>query len=254
MPDETNPEVTKGAGGEETKGDQQTLGWKTEIPESLRANEAFAPYKTKDEFWNGHIEAVNKAKDLEGRLAGAIPKLAENATDEQKAAYRAAIGVPEKVDDYEVELVEGMDNSLAPLFKQAAFELGMPKDMAKGLSAWWNKTLLSVVQAQDEAKLKAHNEAVENLKNEWGENANANAEAIKIAYEHIVKDNPAFEPFLKTEVDVGKGKKVMLGDMPEMRAFVLWIGKKMLPDTILQGNPPGGGQTEVKMDYPSMKT
>lgn len=251
MSDETNSQNadTGDSGNDVSQAATEKLGWKTELPESLRGHEAFVNYQTKNDLWNGHIEMAGKLKDLEGKLADTIPKLPENATDEQKAAYRAAIGIPEKADDYEVDLIEGMDNSLAPLFKQAAFELGMPASMAKGLSAWWNKTLLAFVSAQDEAKAKAHNEAVEKLNNEWGENANANAEAIKAAYQHIVKDNPTFEQFLKTEVDTGGGKKQLLGDLPEMRSFVLWIGKKMLPDTILQGNPPIGDPVKVGMNY-----
>lgn len=254
MEPELNADGTPKVAPDAATGGNEVPAWIAQLPDTHKENEAFKGFKTIGDLASDYLTKGTELETLKGQVANSIPKLAENATDEQKAAYRAALGVPEKADDYEVDLVEGMDNSLAPLFKQAAFELGMPKEMAKGLSAWWNKTLLSFVQAQDEAKLKAHNEAVENLKNEWGESANTNAEAIKAAYEHIIKDNQNFEPFLKTEVDVGGGKKVMLGDMPEMRAFVLWIGKKILPDTILQGKPPGGGQTEVKMDYPSMKT
>jgi hypothetical protein len=247
MADEANTQNTDtGDGGD--GGNTQTSGL-TQIPENIRGHEAFAGYKAMSDLWQGHIDLSTKTKDLESKLADSIPKLGENATDEQKAAYRAAMGIPEKADDYNIPLIEGMDNSLAPWFKEKAFARGIPKDIAEGLAADYNELLTKTLQELDEQRLKNHNEAIDKLKNEWGDNANANAETIKIAYQHIVQGVPALDSLLKTEIDVGGGKKALLGDLPAMQELSLWIGKKMLPDTALPGNPPGGEKAKVGMNY-----
>lgn len=257
MSDTQDPNVTDGdvqvAAGDKAGDVQQTLGWRAELPDPLKQHEVFTAYKTKNDLWNGHIDAVTKLKEAEGKLANSIPKLAENATDEQKAAFRAALGVPEKAEDYEIELTEGMDNSLAPWFKNTAFKLGMPKDMAKGLSNAWNGMIAEIVKAKAENDLKSHNEAVTKLQTEWGDNANTNAEIVKKAYTEIAKEIKTLEPLLLMEVDIG-GKKVKVGDLPEMRETFLWIGKKMLPDSILSGTPPKEGEVKVGMNYTTMKS
>ncbi len=246
------PKVTPEAAA---AGGNEVPAWTAQLPDAHKGNEVFKGFKTIGDLAGDYLTKGTELDTLKAQVANSIPKLTENATDEQKAAYRAALGIPDKAEDYEVELVEGMDNSLEAWFRQTALELNMPKEIAKGLSAKWNGMLQEFVKAQDEAKVKAHNEAIDKLKNEWGDNANANAETIKIAYQSIIKGVPAFDSLLKTEVDVGGGKKTLLGDLPAMQELSLWIGKKMLPDTSLPGNPPGGGgQTVPKMEYPSMNT
>jgi len=244
------PKVAPDAGA---TGGNEVPAWIAQLPDTHKENEAFKGFKTIGDLASDYLTKGTELETLKGQVANSIPKLAENATEEQKAAFRAAIGVPDKADDYEVELIEGMDNSLAPWFKNTALKLGMPKEMAKGLSAEWNGMLQEFLRTQDEARATAHNAAIEKLKNDWGDNANANAETIKIACQTIIKDVPTYDALLKTEVDVGGGKKVLLGDTPAMQELSLWIGKKMLPDTALPGNPPGGAvKTEPKMEYPSM--
>jgi hypothetical protein len=240
MPDEQPTQVTEVAEGgvTETQVTQETLGWKTEIPGSLREHEAFAPYKTKDELWNGHIEAVSKIKDLEGKLAGAIPKLSENATADEKAAYLKAIGVPEKAEDYEIELKEGEDNALAPWFKEVAHKLGMPKDTAKGLSAAWNEMISRVTQAEAEKAQKDFDTANEELKKTWGNEAEANAETVKRGYK-VFSDNPALQSLMDAEIKMGE-KTVKVGNHPGMVNLILEIGKKVSPDTLFPGGPSGG--------------
>lgn len=246
------PKVTPEAAA---AGGNEVPAWTAQLPDAHKGNEVFKGFKTIGDLAGDYLTKGTELETLKTQVANSIPKLTENATDEQKAAYRAAMGIPEKADDYNIPLVEGMDNSLAPWFKEKAFARGIPKDIAEGLAADYNELLTKTLQELDEQRLKNHNEAIDKLKNEWGDNANANAETIKIAYQHIIKGVPALDTLLKTEIDVGGGKKALLGDLPAMQEFSLWIGKKMLPDSSLPGNPPGGGgQTVPKMEYPSMNT
>ena len=225
-----NPEVTPVAGGEPLvpAGDPVAV-WKTEIPQSLRDNEAFAPYKTKDELWNGHIEAVNKIKDLEGRLGNSIPKLPDNATDEQKAAYKAAMGIPDKADDYEIPVPEGDSPELANELRQAAFTKGWPKGVVKEITEWWNGMQAKMVQNYVN-ELKTHTEAV---KAKWGADFDKNAEIVKNVFTAF-KDKGGND-IATIEVIGPDGKKMLLGNHPAIQEFFLTFGKEILPDGGIRG-------------------
>ena len=55
--------------------DGGNLGWRVQLPDDLKANETFTPFKTVGDFAKAHIETITKAKELEGKLSGSIPKL-----------------------------------------------------------------------------------------------------------------------------------------------------------------------------------
>lgn len=179
MDDVANTQNTEeGAGG--IVGDQQISGL-TQIPENLRGHEAFAGYKAMSELWQGHIDLTTKAKDLEGRLATAIPKLEDNATDEQKAAYKVAMGIPLKAEDYEIPVPEGESTELADGFRQFAAEKGLPKDVAKSTVEWWN----SIVAKQQETYAKELQTRSEAVKTKWGADYNKNAETVKAMFQAV---------------------------------------------------------------------
>lgn len=248
MPEDDTTQVAAAAeGGQDTTQQQTVTGWKTELPTNLREHEAFAGYETKNQLWESHISLVNAKKDLEGKLSNAIPKLSENPTDDELAAYRQAIGVPDNPDDYEVELVDGMDDSMATWFKGTAHQLGMPKGMAKGLSAAWNSMLMQMVKAEQEAAIKTHDEALTELRKTWGEDAEKNAESVKAGYK-VFGDSKALNELLQADITIG-GKKVKVGNHPGMVDLILSIGKKVTPDTSVQGGPSKGDKPNVGMNY-----
>lgn len=237
MDTDTSQNAQTGNSGQDSTQQQQAdtgkLGWRTELPESLRGHEAFQNYQTKNDLWNGHIELAGKLKDAEGKLVNTIPKLTADATDEQKAAYYRAIGVPEKAEDYDVELAEGQDATLAEWFKGTAFALGMPKDMAKALSVEWNKAIEKIAQAGITQAQKAHDEALEKVKQEWGDDAEVRAETIKQGYKFFGA-NPILDELLQSDIIIGD-RKVKVGNHPGMVNLILEVGKRVSPDTTIQG-------------------
>lgn len=242
MDDTDLQNAANGDSGDVVQTTPDKLGWKTELPESLRGHEVFANYQTKNDLWNGHLDLAGKLKDAEGKLANTIPKIGPDATDEDKAAYRAAIGIPDKAEDYEIELVEGDDNALAPWFKDTAFKLGMPKETAKGLSAAWNEMIGKVAKAEAEQSKKDHDAAIEELHKTWGKDSEANAETVKKGYK-VFSDNPALESLLNSEITIGDSR-VKVGNHPGMIGLILEIGKKITPDSIIHGGPSGGPQPQ----------
>ena len=62
------------------------------LPDDLKTNEAFVPYKTVGEFAKSHLELATKAKEMEGKLGDAIPKLPDDASDEGAVSIRQQAG------------------------------------------------------------------------------------------------------------------------------------------------------------------
>ncbi len=132
----------------------QSLGWRAGLPDDLKNNEAFTPYKTVGDLGKVHIETVGKVKELEGKLATAIIKPGEKATPEEQVAYRLAMGVPEKSDDYSFPKPEGVELSdkLVGWAKGVFHEVGMPKDMAEKVGAKWNEYWMAEAKAMEKAE------------------------------------------------------------------------------------------------------
>lgn len=256
MSEPTNPDVTTDGQVADGKADgQQTLGWRAELPDSLKQHEVFTAYKTKNELWNGHIDAVTKLKEAEGKLSNSIPKLAPDAKPEDVQAYREATGVPAKADEYEVELPEGSTTELADWFKDVAFKAGMPKDMAKAISREWNSFVEKVDKAMAENAEKAIADRINTLKTSWGPDFNKNAETVKAAFTAF-KDVEGLQELLTVKVGGTAEQPVLLGDHPAIMQVFLEIGKKILPDTIVPGSQQTGTipGNQFLFSYPDMKT
>lgn len=242
MPDEQPTQVTEVAEGgvTETQVTQETLGWKTEIPGSLREHEAFAPYKTKDELWNGHIEAVSKVKDLEGKLAGAIPKLSENATDEEKTAYLKAIGVPESPDGYEFErpaMPEGVpyNEALEKWFRDTAHKAGISAEQAKTLYGSYNQFGAEFLKSLEVQRRDTLTKGMNALKESWGNHYDDNVAVVKRVQEKIGAASGPMKDWLTAH---------NAENDPVLIQFLLGAAPAYLDDYAPSGGrPPGPGLT-----------
>jgi hypothetical protein len=163
-----------------TPGNQQTQapGWLAGLPAELRDNETFKPYKTVGDFAKAHIETATKAKELETKLGNTIPKLGENATQEERAQFFNSLGRPEKPEGYELEGGDQEKERVLAPWKQEFHELGLTAAQAKGLKAKWDGRINGLIE-QHQAKAKQEiAEASTKLKTEWGDKYDANLELV----------------------------------------------------------------------------
>lgn len=228
MSDEVNTEVVKEAAGGEPP-ELAGLGWKTELPTSLRDNEAFANYKTKNELWTGHIDLVNKAKTLEGKLENAIPRLSDKATEDEKAAFFKALGRPDAPDGYVFDEEEGItiDQDMVDWYRKLVFEAGIPQNAASKLYASYNEKMKSLVAQKEEAAKKAIESTAEALKKEWGGDYDKNVEFAKRAWVSLAGEE------LKNVLE-----ETGLGNDPRFTKAFFNIGKKMGEDNLIGGEAP----------------
>ena len=159
---------------------EQVPGWLAGLPEDLRSNETFKQYKTVGEFAKSHIETADKVKKLEESAVNSIPKLPENATQQDRDTFYKSIGRPEKADDYELDDGGGKN---APewqkMWKDEFFKLGLPADMAKSLSTAFNGQMAKLVEAHNDTLKQDIETASTNLKAEYGDKYEENTELAK---------------------------------------------------------------------------
>jgi hypothetical protein len=156
-----------------------SLGWRAGLPDDLKQNEAFTGFKTVGEFGKHYLEVSSKAKELEGKLADYVPKLPDDATDEERSLYLEALGRPEQPSEYEFEGEDKNAPEWTSYWKQAAHELGLTKTQAKQLSGKFNAQMQQLVDAHN-ASLKTEMEAAEQkLKSELGDKYETTVELAK---------------------------------------------------------------------------
>jgi hypothetical protein len=241
MLDEQNADGTVTA--PDAAGQNAVPAWIAQCSDDLKGNEALTSYKTISDLAKDTLSLKEKATALEGKIAtDYIPKLAENATDEQKQAYRAAMGVPEKPEEYEVELPEGSSPDLANWFKGVAHAIGMPKEQAKAISKEWNGFVAKAGEVQKQAEQKALSDGLAEIKTEWGMGYNVNAEKVKAAFTHF-KDVPGLMDLMTVKVGGTDEAPVLFGNHPAAMRVFLEIGKKIVPDSSVPGAGSGDNRT-----------
>lgn len=140
---------------------QQGGEFRAQFPADLKDHEAFKPYKTIGDLGKAHLDLIGKVKDLdgktakigelEGKLAGAIFKPGEKATDEEKAAYRKSLGVPEKPEEYVFEKAEGIehDPNMISWAQKTFHAAGLSKEQAAMIGKQWDGFLKGVDEEED---------------------------------------------------------------------------------------------------------
>ena len=154
--------------------------WAAQLPKDLQSDEALTKFATIGDLWKGY-------RDLEGKVGKSIAVPGENATAEELAAYRKAIGVPEKPEDYKLEakdLPEGvkLDEKLTAEFRAKAHELGMSQAGAEKLFAWYNQQVVGSLKASVESQKATVEAWQKTVRDQWGQNYEPNVRLARRAF------------------------------------------------------------------------
>lgn len=176
-----------GAGGG-TGGGEAGATWYEGLPDDDKtwlANKKF-----------GDVGATVKAyRDLERQYLGGdkivLPK--EGASEEERNAFYAKIGRPEKPEGYEIKAPEGaqLDERLVGRFREAAFKAGVPAGMATPLVEAFNAHVVEVTEEREAARTQAKVEGVKAVTKEWGDQFPQNMSAAKRAMTMLELDGDA---------------------------------------------------------------
>ena len=162
-----------------TTTDATSLGWRAGLPDDLKQNEAFVPFKTVGDFAKSHLEVSTKAKELEAKLGDSIPKLPDNATAEDRNLYYNALGRPTQASEYEFDGEDKNAPEWTNFWKGEFHGLGLTKDQAKQLSGKWNAQMAAVVKAHNDALAAETTQAEQKLRTELGDKYDTNVELAK---------------------------------------------------------------------------
>lgn len=195
------------------------------------------------EVWKAYREL--QAKVSSGEL-GAVPKpLAKDAKPEEVAAWRKANGVPEKPEDYKIELPNGMvvgeaDKPLVDNFVKYAHDANMPPAVVNQALGWYYQMQDALTAQQLERDEGFHTDSTVALKQEWGGDFKANLNAVTGVLNLFPEDFRAQLEHARTP----DGQK--LGDTPAFNKALLEIGKMINPAATLLPAAAGGGLAPVE--------
>jgi hypothetical protein len=188
-------------------------GW--EVEDDMLSNPALGPIQSKEDLLKGYINAQ--------KMIGAdkIPVPGKYAEDTEWDGVFKKLGLPE-LDEYNLDagLLENKDFFEA--FKKEAHEARVLPNQAQKLYNWYNeysKNALDTMQAGIEQR---QIEAEETLKEEWGEEYEANLRSARLALKAIDDTN------LNAYLD-----ETGMGDNPVMIRALSKLGSRLVDDKIL---------------------
>jgi len=198
--------------------------WRSDLPEDLR--------KTAERFASkaDAVRAIESFRKRESQVR--VP--GKDATDDEKAAYRKAVGIPDKAELYEFPDIEGQEiNDEIKVSRQVwskrFHELGIPKDTAKTLSKLVNEDALRYQTSQIEADKTFATSQEEALKSEWKDDFDKNKTLANRAFSTIAtRAGLNMEDLSRIETKDGR----FLMDRAEMLRVFAVIGREMSEGTL----------------------
>lgn len=160
----------------------ESLGWRAGLPDELKQNADLANFKTVGDFAKHALEVQGKVGELEGKLKDAIPKLPDDATDEDRAHYYDALGRPAKPEEYEFDGEDKNAPEWTGLWKNEFHKLGLTKAQGKALTAAFNKVGQDYIKKDADARSAELTTAEQKLRSELGDKYDTSVELAKRMY------------------------------------------------------------------------
>ena len=208
----------------------KALGYKAPDPYNFRTEVSEEFQETAKRF-TSLDDAFRSIQDFRKRESQVrVP--GKDATDEERAAYNKAIGVPESSSDYEFPAVEDMTDEIKAsqeTWGKRFHDLGVSKDTAKSLAEMLNEDVQAQLNAQIEAD-KAFAESQENaLKTEWKAEYDTNVTLANRAVAEIANRAGINIETLK-QVETKDGRFLL--DRSDILKLFATVGREMAEGTL----------------------
>lgn len=204
-----------------------TADWRSNlIPEDLRKDTLWDRFKDPGSVFKSYKELTA----LQSKSFGKVPD--ETSTPEERQAFNAKIGVPEKADGYKFQRPEGVpiDENLESWYRKAAFENGIPKAAAEKLYAGFVEQAQGLLDnaASQVSKFK------DELKQDWGYATDRNVRIAGNTLGHLIAlsggtpdQNHPLVKFLN---------ETHLGDHPALIRFFHALAPKFGEDQLIESD------------------
>ena len=198
------------------------------LGEGFENFDGFKKYKSLPDLLKG---AAHASKKLGEKTEGMVKVPGENATPEEIAAYRKAMGVPDKPDAYEIKRPEGKEYDVEgeKAFKALAHEHGLTGPQLQAIFEFYDKYEEGIVTKMAEQQVKEHELAEKAFTEKYGTDAEKVKRLAGEAMKELGFDKVA-EDFEKSEF---KNNLNVVAWFYEMR-------QKMLPGQHHESGSPGG--------------
>lgn len=207
-------------------------GWAAALPEPLKGNSSLTKFEKVGDLASDYLATTAKVADLEQRVGNSVPKLPDDATDEERGLYYDALGRPKEAKEYEFDGEDKNAPEWTSHWKQVSHSLGLTKTQAKNLSTAFNKQMTGMVEAHNAKIAGEVTAATEKLKSEWGDKFDTNVELAKRVYQkHIGTE-------FDKDFDAGTGT-TRLQTMRLIMKFAALTGEDRSPQG---GQPTNGGK------------
>lgn len=168
----------------DTTGDKPKADWPDDWREKMAGGDAKELERLKRFASPAAVYTSNR--ELEKKLSSTPLKkvLPENPTEEDLAAYRKDYGIPEKPEDYDIKLSEGLvigddDKPVVDEYLKIAHANHMKPDQVKSVLDWYYKDMQAQQQARQQLDEKIAGETREQLQSEWGNEYDRNVNLMK---------------------------------------------------------------------------
>lgn len=198
------------------------------------------------------LERLNRFTDPSGVLkwateaekkinAGLLKRgLPEGASDDEKAAYRKEIGIPEKAEEYPLEppkevTITEADKPILDGFKKLAHELAVDPKTAQGIANWFLANRENELQDLSERADQSLQDRIVELRTEWGGDYSKN---VTLANNFIAEVAGEKGPEI-AGLMLADGTK--LGSHPAFVRFAAQAARSYSSDTLHDGGEGSAG-------------
>jgi hypothetical protein len=178
----------------------------------------------------------------------------KDATPEDLAAWRKEAGLPEKPEDYDVALPDGIvmgeaDKPIFDSFKPVAHAANMTTEQMNAAADWYFKMQQQLADEQDDFDLNFRKTAEDSLREEWGNDYRRNVNAISGAFSSAPEGLK--ERFLKSRIPVMDEKgnvtgMAPLGNDPDVVKWLASMALEINPASTIAPGSPSASMTSIK--------
>ncbi len=234
---DTNNAGDAGNNPPEGEGTQnQTPGWISGLTSDLRDNELVRSSQKPSDF-------VKAALGWKAQLDKSIVRPEKDATPEQVAAYRTAMGIPAKAEDYGLTKSEFASDEYIKAQSELYLAQGLSKDQAGAMHEQTLKNMQDGASAIKAANLKARTDTEAALRKEYGDK-----------YEQTLNDaRNALRRFASPE-DMEYLNVTGLGNDAGLIKMFANIQSRIGGDSLLGGGRQGNAgseKNEIKSRFPN---
>ena len=235
--------------GGQQQDQQASLGWRAALPDELKEHEFVKGFTKPGDFVKAALDIKTERDTLKPRLEKAIFKPDDKATDVDKAAYRKAMGIPDKPDDYQFPAGrDGKVDDVVSTFARSTFhKAGLTKEQAAVIGNDWNGFIAGIDKAQEEEEQRALAEAEKAVKAEWLDKYDENR---NISEAFFVKMSKAGG--VSADEEIKYFQQTYGNDLRAIR-FIYNVARLMGEDRSPVGAQSRGQAPAIGMVYPSMQ-